>query len=135
MKNLLFRLLLAGSLAAALAPAAVFAQDHDEDDAAAEEQTEGEGTTEEHSEGSSSFIGGPEWTDARSMALWSLIGVSIFGGALGVLYLFKRRVGGFPENPTWVAPISVMLASDLPGDDGDGHGAEHDAHGSHAPAH
>jgi hypothetical protein len=135
MKNLLLRLLLAGSLAvAALAPAAAFAQDHG-DEEPAEEHAEGEGTTEEHSESSSSFIGGPEWTDARSMALWSLIGVTIFGGALGVLYLFKRKVGAFPQNPTWVAPISVMLASDLPGDDGDPHGAEHDAHGSHAPAH
>jgi len=127
MKNLLLRLLLAGSLAAAaLAPVAAFAQDHG---------GEGEEAAEEHSGGSSSFIGGPEWTDARSMALWSLIGVGVFGGALGVLYLFKRKVGGFPENPTWVAPISIMPASDLPGDDGGAHGAEHDTHGNHAPAH
>lgn len=127
MKNLLLRLLVAGSLAvAALAPVAAFAQDHG---------GEGDEAAEDHSEGASSFIGGPEWTDARSMALWSLIGVTIFGGGLGVLYLFKRRVGGFPENPTWVAPISVMLASDLPGDDGDAHGAGHDSHATQAPAH
>ena len=64
MNNLLLRLLLAGSLAVlALAPVAAFAQDHG-DEEATEEHAEGEGGTEAQSENSSSFIGGPDWTDA-----------------------------------------------------------------------
>jgi hypothetical protein len=56
---------------------------------------------------------------------------------MGTLYLLKRRVGGFPEHPSWTAPISVMRSRDLPGDDGaDGHAASPDGHGTgHAPAH
>ncbi|MGE3076478.1 MAG: hypothetical protein AB7N24_11405 [Dehalococcoidia bacterium] len=89
---------------------------------------------ESHGSDGSSFIGGPDWTDVKEVTIWSI--VSIAGGAaiLGVLYLFKRKVGGFPENPAWVAPITIMPASELPGDDVElGHG-EID-HGSHAPAH
>lgn len=68
--------------------------------------------------------------------LWSLAGVAIFAVGLGVLYLLKRQVGGFPENPDWVAPISIMRSRDLPADDGDahGHGDSH-GHDAHAPAH
>ena len=100
----------------AFVPAAS-AQEHGEEEAA-------------HGDGSS-LIGGPDWDDVRSVTLWSL--ASIAGGcaALGVLYLFKRKVGGFPENPSWVAPISIMPSSGLP-QDGD---TPHDAHSSHAPAH
>ena len=40
--------------------------------------------------------------------LWSVAGVGL--GALGLttLYLLKRRIGAFPSNPTWVAPITIM---------------------------
>ena len=40
--------------------------------------------------------------------LWSVTGVGL--GALGLttLYLLKRRIGGFPSNPAWVAPITIM---------------------------
>ena len=72
-------------------------------------------------------------TDVWEVAIWSLIGVAIFCVLLGVLYLFKRQVGGFPENPAWVAPISIQRSRDLPSEP-DPHG--HDDHGdSHAPAH
>ncbi|GIW13926.1 MAG: hypothetical protein KatS3mg062_1365 [Tepidiforma sp.] len=71
--------------------------------------------------------------DVLPAVLWSLVGVGVFAVVLGVLYLFKRQVGGFPENPDWVAPISIMRSRDLPADDdAHGHGDSHDAH---APAH
>lgn len=69
--------------------------------------------------------------------IWMFAGV--LGGALvlGILYLLKRRVGAFPKNPEWVAPITIMPSSELPGDDDthEAHVEEHgDAHGGHAPA-
>jgi len=72
--------------------------------------------------------------DVLPTILWSLAGVGVFAVVLGVLYLLKRQVGGFPENPEWVAPISIMRSRDLPADDdSNGHG---DPHGGHAaPAH
>jgi hypothetical protein len=77
--------------------------------------------------------GGSE-VDVVSTVLWSLAGAAIFAVGLGVLYLLKRQVGGFPENPEWVAPISIMRSRDLPADD-DSHG-HGDPHGGHAaPAH
>ena len=125
MKTAFLRLLLAASLSlVALAPAAAFAQDHGDDGAATEEQGSG-----------SDFIGGPDWDDAKDVTIWSMVGIGVFGAVLGVLYLFKRKIGAFPEHPSWVAPISIMPASELPGDDADAHGhaAGHDSH--HAPAH
>jgi hypothetical protein len=122
MKNLLLRLALVASLTlGALAPLSASAQDHGDGEAAAEP-------------GGTSFVGGPDWDDAKEVTIWSLVGIGVFSTLMGVLYLFKRKVGGFPEHPSWVAPISVMPASELPGDDGDSH-AGHDSHGTHAPAH
>ena len=62
--------------------------------------------------------------------VWSIVGVLLFCGALGVLYLLKRELGGFIPRPgAWTAPISVMPAStnpteesDYPEHAGDGHG-------------
>ncbi len=75
--------------------------------------------------------------DILPVVLWFVAGVGLGVIVMGTLYLFKRRVGGFPENPSWTAPISVMRSRDLPGDDAaNGHGGPHDAHGAgHAPAH
>lgn len=75
--------------------------------------------------------------DVVPAAVWSLVGAAVGAAVLGTLYLFKRRVGGFPKHPTWTAPISVMRSRDLPGDEPNGHGDSHDAHGGtgHAPAH
>lgn len=91
-----------------------------------------EGSGGEHG---TNTIGGPNWSDVREVTIWAL--VSIAGGAivLGVLYLFKRKIGGFPENPAWVAPISIMPSRELPGDDGNAFGQAEADHGSHAPAH
>lgn len=73
--------------------------------------------------------------DVVPVALWSLVGVAVGAVVMGAFYLFKRRVGGFPEHPSWTAPISVMRSRDLPGDDPDAHGDAHDTHGAgHAPA-
>ena len=75
--------------------------------------------------------------DIFPVTIWMLAGVAASGLVLGVLYLFKRQIGGFPEHPTWVAPISIMRPGHLPADD-DPHGGhgEADAHGGgHAPAH
>src|SRR5262245_1596666 len=46
--------------------------------------------------------------------VWTTAGVAIAALVMGVLYLFKRRVGGFPANPSWVAPITVMQSKDFP---------------------
>jgi hypothetical protein len=43
--------------------------------------------------------------------LWSVTGVGLGALALTTFYLFKRRIGGFPSNPTWVAPITIMPSS------------------------
>ncbi len=46
--------------------------------------------------------------------LWTIAGVG--GGAVvfAGLYLLKRRLGGFPRNPAWVAPITVMRSRESP---------------------
>jgi hypothetical protein len=95
-------------------------------------QEHGDGESESH--GGSSFIGGPDWGEVREVTIWSLVSIAGGGALLGVLYLFKRKIGAFPENPTWVAPITIMPASELPGDD-DAHGHGDADHGNHAPAH
>ena len=106
-----------------LAPAAAFAQDHgDEPETAAE------------SHGGTDFIGGPDWDDAKDVTIWSIVAIAGGCAVLGVFYLFKRKIGAFPEHPSWVAPITIMPSRELPGDDGDDHGGHHDPHG-HAPAH
>jgi hypothetical protein len=53
--------------------------------------------------------------------VWTTAGVAIAAVVMGVLYLFKRRIGGFPANPSWVAPITIMESKDFPaeGDYGD----------------
>jgi len=123
MKTRIARLVFVASLALGLLASAptAFAQEH------------GDGESEAH--GGSSFIGGPDWDDAKEVTMWSLVAIGGGSVILGALYLFKRKIGGFPEHPSWVAPISIMRASDLPGDDGAGHNDGHDPHGSHAPAH
>jgi H+/Cl- antiporter ClcA len=62
--------------------------------------------------------------------IWSFVGVGLFCGALGVLYLLKRELGGFAPRPgAWTAPISVIESqtlaveeSDYPEPEDDGHG-------------
>lgn len=102
-------------------------------------QEGGEGEAEEH--GGIDFLGGPEWATVQDETIWALAGVAVFAVVLGVLYLFKRKIGAFPEHPTWVAPISIMRAGDLPGDEPDDSHEDHlgheapGGHGDHAPAH
>ncbi len=69
--------------------------------------------------------------DILPPVIWMLSGVAAFAVLLGIFYLLKRRVGGFPANPAWVAPITIMPSSELPQDD------EPVAHSEdlHAPAH
>jgi hypothetical protein len=57
--------------------------------------------------------------DVVPMATWMIVGTLVAGLSLSILYLFKRRIGAFPKNPTWVAPITVMRSQDLPEDFGD----------------
>ena len=62
--------------------------------------------------------------------IWSLVGAGLFCGALGVLFLLKRELGGFELKPgAWTAPISVIESnalaveeSDYPEPEDDGHG-------------
>jgi hypothetical protein len=46
--------------------------------------------------------------------VWTIVATLTGALILGVFYLLKRRVGGFPENPSWVAPITIMPSSELP---------------------
>lgn len=70
-------------------------------------------------------------SDVRTVAVWTIAGTLIGGVALAVLYLLKRRLGGFPKNPAWVAPITIMQSKDFPGEGyygdtpGDAHGSQH----------
>ena len=80
--------------------------------------------------------------DVVPTVIWVIVAVLIACVVGGIFYLFKRQVGAFPKNPTWKAPISIMLSRDLPGDD-EPHEAHADsthdvtAHGPapHTPAH
>lgn len=62
--------------------------------------------------------------------LWSLTGIAAGAVVLGMLYLLKRRIGGFPENPPWVAPIFITPSSDNPTEETFGAAPDHDSHGS-----
>jgi hypothetical protein len=50
--------------------------------------------------------------DTTTPIIWAVIGVATASLIGGTLYLLKREVGGFPADPDWVAPISVMRSSD-----------------------
>jgi hypothetical protein len=63
-------------------------------------------------------------------ALWTLAGIGVGALALSILYLLKRRVGGFPEDPTWVAPISIMPADENATEESFGETPAHDGHAS-----
>ncbi len=124
MKTRLLALFLSALFAVALFGPA-FAQDHGGGEAEGEES---------HTPASDS----PGWSDVQEVTIWSLAGIAAGAVVLGVLYTLKRRVGGFPENPSWVAPITIMPASQLPSDDDDphghGHGEGHEAHETHGAA-
>lgn len=64
---------------------------------------------------------GDDGIDVVPVAAWTLVAVVVGGIILGTFYLLKRRVGGFPENPDWVAPISIEESHTFPkeGDYGD----------------
>jgi hypothetical protein len=48
------------------------------------------------------------------MLLWTLVAVVAASVIMGALYLLKRRVGGFPAEPEWVAPITIMPSRENP---------------------
>ena len=56
--------------------------------------------------------GGAPGQSVEPILLWTIAGVG--GGAVvfAGLYLLKRRLGGFPRNPAWVAPISILRSRD-----------------------
>lgn len=55
-------------------------------------------------------------TDVVPTLAWAAIGVACFAVVLSGLYLLKRKVGGFPRNPSWVAPISIRPSREFPGE-------------------
>lgn len=62
--------------------------------------------------------------------IWSLVGTGLFCGALGVLFLLKRELGGFELKPgAWTAPISVIASRTLPVEESDYPEPEDDGHG------
>ena len=68
--------------------------------------------------------------DILPPVVWMLSGVAASALLLSIFYLLKRRIGGFPANPTWVAPITIMPSSES-SQDVDPHGHSEDLH---APA-
>lgn len=44
--------------------------------------------------------------------IWAVIGIAAASAIGGTLYLLKREVGGFPTDPDWVAPITILRSSD-----------------------
>ena len=76
--------------------------------------------------------GGPSGGNVNwEVVLWSLAGIGAGAVVFGIFYLFKRQVGAFPEHPTWVAPISVMRASENATEETFGLQADH----GHADSH
>ena len=62
--------------------------------------------------------------------IWAFVGTGLFCGALGVLYLLKRELGGFELKPgAWTAPISVIASRSLPVEESDYPEPEDDGHG------
>jgi hypothetical protein len=71
--------------------------------------------------------GGPD--TLVPVVIWSLVGICIGGLVYGVLYLFKKQLGGFPQPPSWTPPIDYMLSKDLPQDEPEtGHHNGDDTH-------
>jgi hypothetical protein len=62
------------------------------------------------------------------MVLWTVSGIAIGCLVFGTFYLLKRRVGGFPKEPKWVAPISIMESKDF-ADEGTFGDSPAEAHG------
>ena len=69
-------------------------------------------------------------TDVVLVATWTFVAIVAGSLLLGALYFFKKQVGGFPENPSWVAPISIERSETF-ADEGDFGDAVPDAHGAH----
>ena len=68
------------------------------------------------------------------VVIWSLVAICVAALVYGILYWFKRQLGGFPQPPSWIPPIDYMLSKDLPQDPPEnGHHNGDDSHA--APAH
>ncbi len=89
-------------------------------------------TPELRAQGQEQHAASPTTDQFDERILWSLLAVALVVPAGGIFYLLKKRLGAFPENPEWVAPISIMRSRDLP-DEHTYAGAEGaaDAHGHH----
>jgi len=48
------------------------------------------------------------------VSIWTVVGIAIGGLVLAIFYMLKRRLGGFPEDAAWVAPITIMESKDFP---------------------
>jgi len=48
------------------------------------------------------------------VVLWFVAGVGLGVIVMGTLYLFKRQVGGFPENPSWKPPSASCAPATSP---------------------
>lgn len=59
--------------------------------------------------------GGPD--TLVPVVIWSLVAIGFGALIYGVLYLFKKQLGGFPQPPSWIPPIDLMLSKDLPQDE------------------
>ncbi len=73
-------------------------------------------------------------TDVVPTLVWMALGVAGLAIVLTLFYFLKRSVGGFPKNPSWVAPISIRRSRDFPGDT-DAHESTHDAHAQPSTGH
>lgn len=57
--------------------------------------------------------------DLATPVLWTIVGILFGAVALTILYAVKLLAGGFPKNPSWVAPISIERSSTFPDENDD----------------
>jgi hypothetical protein len=69
-----------------------------------------------------------ETHDVVPVATWTFAGILAGAVVLGTLYLFKRRIGAFPKNPSWVAPITILPSNENAESFGDAPAGDHGHH-------
>ena len=75
--------------------------------------------------------GADSGTEVEPVAIWSFVVVLLASAAGGVFYLLKKRMGGFPANPAWTAPIEIMRSSTFPDENTYGDVPAEHGHGGH----
>lgn len=75
-------------------------------------------TAQQEGQGGDEAPSGEHRDGLNDVVIWTIAALGIFAAVMGTFYFFKRQVGGFPEHPSWVAPITIMRSEEFP-DEGD----------------